>query len=460
MIKFKKIIAQLTCVGLSFCAASPFASYKTSSDYTLNQVSQGKLATAMAAESTMDPLYNLEYGQLQRLQSHYSLSNYYFSLVQESLAAWVLNWNSSLGGKLSAEGLALLINDNLQVYQLRAYEKTFLATYSALNHLNLNDWEHARVEIKRMYQFEEAIANYNQALYANYQIEAQALKHNQAQDYLAQQIMQEYNFSDINSPQVLALKNSYQNAFSHYLAGFVFEALNEPSLARPGYIKAGQLSPRNQLIQSSLKQLDLQHRPNQGSTELLVIEEVGHAPQIQSRAVHIPLQFKLGSQQGNCINMVNLFFPQLVITNKNSAVYQFNLDSQQVKPSTLVDLKLMASRALVDDLPHLIARNVAAAARNIIASQGACSAGGNLGLLLSLGSSLGGALLDHVDERSWTLLPQYINVARVRLPYGRHKIQLKLAGVVQQQEIYLNQAYQVISLRIIDSQVYFNLPAN
>ena len=44
-----------------------------------------------------------------------------------------------------------------------------------------------------------------------------------------------------------ALKNGYQSALSHYLAGFVYESLGEPSLAAPGYRLANELQPDHPL---------------------------------------------------------------------------------------------------------------------------------------------------------------------------------------------------------------------
>ena len=40
--------------------------------------------------------------------------------------------------------------------------------------------------------------------------------------------------ASLDAPEVVSLKNSYQSAFSHYLAGFVYEALGEKDLAAPG----------------------------------------------------------------------------------------------------------------------------------------------------------------------------------------------------------------------------------
>lgn len=111
--------------------------------------------------------------------------------------------------------------------------------------------------------------------------------------------------------------------------------------------------------------------------------------------------------------------------------------------------------------PLIIARNVAAAVRNIATSQAACTAGnngGSLGTILSLGTSLGGMLLDRADERTWTLLPSKIYINRVNnLAYGEHKITININGVPHIQTITLNQPYQIVTFRVIGSQIIFNL---
>ena len=53
-----------------------------------------------------------------------------------------------------------------------------------------------------------------------------------------------------------ALKNSYQSALAHYLAGFIYEALGEPSLAAPGYRLANELQPGKPALEEALRGLD------------------------------------------------------------------------------------------------------------------------------------------------------------------------------------------------------------
>lgn len=450
------LISSIVTINIVACANNPFSSYNSQSTKTINRIYEGQLTTAMEAESTADPLYNMEYGSLERMNQNYTASNYNYSLAEQSIQLWANSWMSTTSGNIANSTTSMLINDNATEYQPKGYEKSFLATYHALNHLDLDNWENARIEIKRMYQIEEATKNYNQALYYKEAQEYQDIEQDKSQSYLEKQIIQNYDFSDINKPAVLALKNSYQNAFSHYLAGFVFEALGEPSLARPGYVNAGQLNPTNPLIQQSINNLDKNYHPKTGYSELLIVEEVGHAPLIKSQEVHIPIDANFMGNQNACINMINIFFPTLEPDRINNMVYPYLLDNTPYTPLEMVDVNLMAARAIHDEIPHLIARNIAAAIRNIALSQASCSGGGSIGTLLSLGTSLGGMLLDKADERIWTLLPNKIFINRVSLPYGKHNITVNVNGIPYSQEVSLNQPYQIVNFRIIGNQVLFN----
>jgi hypothetical protein len=446
----------LACLVLTGCANNPFSSYKATSDEHFNKIYSGNVKTAMDAKNTPDVLYNMEYGLLQRIDQQYDTSNIYFGRAQQVIDAWANSWSSTTAGELSTEALAMLVNDSATDYQPKGYEKTFLATYYALNHIDLNNFDNARIEIKRMYEFEQAIQNYNEARYHQQAVQSKKDAQDKTSNYLYQQILTKYDFSDIKSPKVLALKNSYQNAFSHYLAGFVFEALNEPSLARPGYVKAGQLNPTNTLIQRSIDNLDNGVRPKSGYTDLLIVEEVGHAPQVQSNEVHVAIDLNFIDHKKSCMNMINIFYPSLVLDKKNEALYDYSVDGRTRRPLPMVDVNLMAARALSDEVPHIISRNIAAALRNILAAQASCSEHNQLGSLLQVGTAISSQFIDKADERTLTLLPSKIHINRETLVYGEHTIVIEVNGVPYKQKIILDQPYQIIAFRILGNQVYFN----
>ncbi|MDQ5920680.1 MAG: uncharacterized protein QG673_736, partial [Pseudomonadota bacterium] len=212
----------------------------------------------------------------------------------------------------------------------------------------------------------------------------------------------------------------------------------------------------NALVQSSIDNIDKNVKPKAGFTDLLIVEETGHAPQIKSVEVHIPINLNLVGTQNSCVNMINIFYPKLMLDRNNAAVYNYKLDNQNMTPQPMVDVNLMAARAIKDNTPHIISRNIAAALRNIATSQAACSAGGSVGSILSLGTSITGALLDTADERAWTLLPSKININRTTLAYGKHIITVNVNGVDYTKQITLSQPYQIITFRVIGNQVLFD----
>lgn len=452
----KKISLIVLSASIFGCANNPIASYNKTSTSRLNSIYNGDLDAAMVAADTNDILFNLEYGTLLRVNQKYESSNIYFNRGQEALNNWVYSWGSTTGGKVATATTAMIINDNVNDYDPRGYEKTYLPTLQALNYISLNDLSSARISIKNMYQTEQAIENYNQYLYNQAQEDAKSLSKDKQDSYLNTQIMKNYNYGDINTPEVLALKNSYQNAFSQYLAGFIFEALGEPDMARPSYLKAGQLQPKNKLIQQSIDNIDKRVKPKANFTDLLIVEEVGHAPQIKSKEVNIPINLNLTGQKDACVNMINVFYPEMVKSKNNISASNYSIDNNTLSPVLMADFNLMLARSLKDETPHIITRNVVAAARNIAVAQAACSAGGSLGSLLSLGTGLGSTLIDKADERNWTLLPSNVSINRTTLSYGDHEVSVSVGGNVYKKVIKLNQPYQVLTFRILGNKVFFD----
>ncbi len=452
----KKVSLTIATLFIVSCANNPLSSYKSVTDQRINSLTASDdITTVIAAQDTDDVLYNMEFGTLLRMQSNYESSQLYYSKAQNIINTWTELWKNSTQGKITDSTKALLINDNVNDYDPRGYEKTMLPTMSALNQIDLNRFDNARIEITRMYQSEQAIDNYNSIKYEYARQEAQKIKQDKTDNYLEQQIKNSYDFKDINSPDVLALTNSYQNAFSHYLAGFVFEALNEPSLSRPGYVKAGQLQPKNVLIQQSIDNLDKNQTRRSGYTNLLIVQEIGHAPQIKSKETSIPIDLNAVGTQNSCLNMINIFYPTLVMDKNQIASYSYKLDNTLMTPIMMADIDLMAKRSINDEMPYIITRNIVAAVRNITLSQASCSAGGSLGALLSIGASISGMLIDKADERNWNLLPSKINLNRVQLPYGKHTIMVTVNGINYQKEINLTNPYQVFVYRIIGNKIFF-----
>ena len=448
---------------VSACANNPFSSYKSTSDQQLEQVYQGNLAQALAASSHPDMLYRMELGSLLRLENNYESSAAQFNLAYNYFGTWVDQWKNTTQGQLSDSLVANLINDNANDYPGKDYEKVFLSTYTALNYFNLHNYDYARVNVKRIAQTEQALKNYNRSLVAQAATEQAKNTQNQGGSYLSSKVASSsfaaQFYTQVNAPEVLALQNSYQNAFSNYVAAYIYETLKDASNARAGYLNALELSPSNQLIGQSLKNLDATKPLAPGYADVLIIEEVGHAPQIKSEEFSLPFNAKFFNNDNNannvCLNSINLFFPRVVADTLNNVNYGFSLDQQNYSAYLMADTNLMLARYLHDQTAHIVARNVAAGLRNIASSQAVCASGGSLGSVLSLATTLGGVMLDRADARTWSLLPGKIYLNRVQLAYGTHVLSININGVVHKQRFEVTHAARILSFRVLGEQVYF-----
>lgn len=441
-----KLLCILTLIG-AITNCSMFHSYSSNSQNLL-QTYQSKNLIRRTPDKK-DTLANMQQGLIERDLTDYEQSNNYLNVALDNSNAWLMSFKNSTAGKLSDEITTSILNDNVLDYHVKDYEATMITTFMALNYMDLDNIDNARVAIKQTYQLEQDIQDKNYKLYSldqnNLTLEKQAM-----------QRIERDSPPDAKLIKSKRLKNSYQNAFSHYLAGFIFEQRQEPSLARPGYLKALELNPQSTLARKAIARIDNNIKPKDHRTELLIVEEVGHAPQYKSRSIHLPFNANLYGKNATCINTINIFYPTLRYDSSANRIYNYSLDERYRHPELISDIDLMSARNLKDNLPHIIRRNISANIRNIVVSQSLCKAGGNLGGILSIASSIGSTFIDKADERTWSLLPSKFYIDRLDLPYGEHKLSINVNGQTITKSINLNKPYQVVTLRIIQGQVFFS----
>jgi hypothetical protein len=203
---------------------------------------------ALEASATSDDqkaamLYNMERGELLRLDRKYDESTKAFLLADVKVREWEEAAKTNPERLLSTLGAAT-ISERLKVYEGQDYEKVWLTTRLALNRVAAGDMDTARVDIKRTHEREAVIAEFRAKETTTAEEEAKA----KGVSSKGKEI-NGYPVETLNDPEVLALKNGYQNALSHYLAGFLYEVLNEPGMAAPGYRKAIELKPETGVLE-------------------------------------------------------------------------------------------------------------------------------------------------------------------------------------------------------------------
>jgi len=459
----RAVCVALSTMALTGCAA--FRSYNTEMTQTVSTAASGRVEAAIAAlqarskETGKDLLYHFELGELQRLLARYAASQTAWSAAEAQVLAWE---DAARADPARVAGVALsyIINDKLRPYEGQDYEKVMLTTRMAMNDLGEGQWQNARVAIKRTHEREAVIAAVRR--HEQQQIEEEARKRGATVSY---KDLHGYPVQTIDNPAVNALRNSYQSAFSHYLAGFIYEALGEPSLAAAGYRQAIELHPNVPALEEALAGLDLRvAAPDDGKTDVLFEIETGLVPARVSRQFNLPVP----------INerwvLVSASFPVLVDEEPGVVPSQLRIEgSAPLVPVPITSVDAMARKALQDEMPGIILRTVIRSLVKATAQYQAQRAASKkrdkgddvAGALLDLTAAalaIGGAVTEKADERSWRSLPATISIARARLPRGHHRIELDTVVGRKAVDVDVEGRYAFISLRLLGGNLFAMLP--
>ncbi|NMM75797.1 hypothetical protein B2J88_48735 [Rhodococcus sp. SRB_17] len=384
-------------------------------------------------------LYNLERGELLRLDRRYEDSNHAFMLADNKVKEWE---EAATGNpqKLMGTVGASLISERLKVYEGQDYEKVWLTTRMALNRVALGDFDNARVDIKRTHEREAVIAEFRakETLAAEEEAKSKGAASGSKQ-------INGYPVETLNDPEVLALKNGYQNALSHYLAGFMYEAMNEPGLAAPGYRKAIELKPETGVLEEGLRGLDdrssFTWKRRQRMTDVLFVVEAGDAPARKPKAFTLPVP------TGRGLVTASISYP-VIEPSSDPLLSQLSVAGYDLKLEKVVDLNAMARRALKDEMPGMVLRGFTrAVAKGVLQDQ----LQKNAGLLGGLIGAVASAATEQADDRMWRMLPGRVYVARGYLPPGEHRITIN--GRTLEQPVKVDGQYALVPLRFYHSSV-------
>jgi len=333
-----------------------------------------------------------------------------------------------------------IINDKLRRYDGYDYEKVMLTTQMALNQLAVNDFDGARADIKKTHEREALIARQRELEYER--VEEAAKKQGVRVHY---KDLQGYPVVMLDAPAVIALKNGYQSAFSHYLAGFTYEALGEKDLAAPGYRQAIELRPDLPFFQQALRDLDSPGL-KAGESDVLIIVQSGLAPARSSLRVPYPVKLEDGQ-----VIVANISFPVMVPDTSTPAFNQISIDGRQKKLTMVNSITDMSLRTLRDDMPGIIQRTTY---RAFLAADVQGRDNRRDPSKASYVTHWDG--FEHADTRTWRTLPNLTQVVRVRLKQGEHLITLPGAVGSAPLKIRIDQNRQVITVRTLGARVFAN----
>src|SRR3954468_9336739 len=313
---------------------------------TLNQAASGNLDSAVTRleannKDNKDLLYYFELGMLERMRARYDESQKAWTAAQQRIEL------RQSAADLVRSASSYVVSDKLRTYEPHDYEKVMLTTYMALNYLAMGRFEEARIAIKQTHELEAQISLARAKQLA--EVEAEATKRGARTSFKE---LNGYPVETIDNADVNALKNGYQSALSHYLAGFVYEALNEGSLAAPGYRLANELQPNNPALEEALRGLESRlSGADDGMTEVLFIVSAGAAPAWRGQ------QFRLPVPVNNNFIVIPFSFPVLAPGPFADAALGLTVGgAQRVPLSRITSIDLMARRSLKDDMPSIMLR--------------------------------------------------------------------------------------------------------
>ncbi len=333
---------------------------------------------------------SLDKGMLRRINHKYTASNQIFEVAKQEI--------EKLYGFSVTENLAsVTINETMRGYEGDRYEQLLLHAYMAMNYIQLGDVDSARVEM----------------LQANVK-------------------MMEWG----DEPE--------EDAFLRYIEGMIYESLGEQDSAlisyRQAYIvykeKGGAQYPiAPELLKKDLlrmlawqglwseyksykKEFNMaSYKPpkaNKKLGELIVILNNGLAPIRSEKAIHI---FSSEVQQNLRIAFPAYDHPKLRLYTSRVSV-----DSKQKLLETVEDIDALARYSLEQAMPGIMVRATARAVIKYNTQHTAQENSSLAGLLMTVTN----LVTERADTRSWTTLPQEIQLQRLSLPVGEHLVQIQL----------------------------------
>lgn len=440
----------LSALLLAGCAGA-MRNYDKEMSGAMSNVKSGRVDDALAqleannTSADKDLLYFLEKGELLRLKGSLPESKEAWLKADESVRAWEEIAKTD-PQRILGEAGAFLVNDKTRRYDGQDYEKVLLSARLAMDHVALGRWDDARVEVKKLHEREAIIAALREK---DLEDSKEKAKENKVQTTMKD--LKGYPVEIFDDPEVISLRNGYQSAIGHYLAGFVYESLGENSLASAGYRQAIELRPDQPLLQSGLADLEKRSSPRQGGTDVLIVVESGSAPAWKSITIPIPVPTNRG------VVMTPASFPVVKSQGLGSFPRALRVDGRDIPVAPVTNVDAQARRALKDQMPGIVVRTVIrAVAKGLLQSE--VQKRDNTGILSVLTLAANFAT-EQADERSWRSLPGMVGIARTNLPPGRHQIQTPVGAA----EITVGGRHQLVTLRFGDDRFYLTqspAPAN
>ncbi|WP_429090017.1 COG3014 family protein [Aeromonas rivipollensis] len=410
-----------------------FVSYSDQMVPLRNQLLLGHAAEALpkVRESTPgDDTYvldQLEKGRIAWLAGQDAISKQGFAAADSRLA-----WEESQAQYRLSQGLAqagsLLTNDQTMAYRTPDYERTMLHHYLALNYLQRGDAEGALVEVRRANQVQERALKAR----ADEVRKAKEKSEESEADGEMRQLMSR------GAPELDRLigrvKNGFQNAYTFYFSGVLYEAAGDLNDAWVDYQRGYQIAPDNQSLQDALLRLarlrgsadELKETekkvgrkappPAKDQGQLVVLFEDGLIP--ARREIFLPLPISTSSGDFRTFTVAVPYYDNRA---SDTGPLTVSVGKQAGRTSSLVRLESLAAKDLQERLPGMLTRQALRLVAKEQLRRSAAKEGGDVGNILV---GIFNTLSERADTRSWLTLPAEASSWQGMVPAGEVQLQL------------------------------------
>lgn len=416
-----------------------FVSYSDQMVPLRNQLLLGHAAEALPKVRESTPgndtyvLDQLERGRIAWLAGQDAISKQGFAAADSRLA-----WEDSQAQYRLSQGLAqvgsLLTNDQTMAYRAPDYERTMLHHYLALNYLQRGDAEGALVEVRRANQVQERALKARADEVRKAKEESEEAEADTATEGEMRQLMSR------GAPELDRLigqvKNGFQNAYTFYFSGVLYEAAGDLNDAWVDYQRGYQIAPDNQSLQDALLRLarlrgsvdelkETEKRVGRKAPplardqgQLVVLFEDGLIP--ARREIFLPLPISTSSGDFRTFTVAVPYYDN---RGSDTGPLTVSVGKRVEQTSELVRLEALAAKDLQERLPGMLTRQALRLMAKEQLRRSAAKEGGDVGNILV---GIFNTLSERADTRSWLTLPAEASSWQGMVPAG--EVQLRLGA--------------------------------
>ncbi len=450
----KHVFVTTILIFLSGCSSLQFADIFQGYNSQMKPVKaaqrQGEFVKAqhlLGERSASDGSYVLsllERGRLEFLAANWQASQQTFAQAYIEVEEQRNKAKIQLSKGLEKLG-AVVSNDNAISYQVPYYEQSMLHSYQALNYLFQHDLEGALVEIRRANLVQEnALKTYEKEIH---KAKNELYNSGMSTDNLA-------NTYPSMASTIGKVKNGFQNAFTFYLSGILYEASGELNDAYIDYKRAIEIYPENPYLQQDILRLatklgmqdDLdnfqqrfgkyQPRQTSGQGQVVVLVEKDIVNSKQDVGLNLPV-----GRSNSGLKFFSFSLPVYQGPLPQYSQSSFKNAGQSYQSNEIVRIQSLAAKDLQEQLPALLTRQIVRVVAKEQMRQKLSREAGDVGNILA---SIYNIASERADTRSWSTLPDQVNIVRMHVPAGEQVLQVQING--QQQSISVDVQVNRITL--------------